>query len=259
MTRPLDAHAHLDQFGEAWPAALEEIRRLGIVTVAVSMDVASWEATRALAEGEPLILPSFGIHPWEAPRWHRRLGELDRHVSAAPMLGEVGLDRRFVKDPDAWGPQEEVFSFFLDAARRTGKLLNLHTSGAEARTAELLAEHGVERMVVHWYNGPMRPLGALAEQGAYFTVGVELLVSERIARIARRIPLDRLLVETDNPGGWAWLGGEPGMPALLERVTARLAEVRGMRPEELGGILEVNARALLASAGVPWPLEPHVT
>lgn len=258
MTLLLDAHAHVDQFGDAWPAAAAEIRGRRIVTLAVSMDVSSWERTRALAAEEPLLVPCFGIHPWEAPRWHRRLDELEAHVSAAAMLGEVGLDRRFVKDPDAWGPQEEVFSFFLGAARRTGKPLNLHTSGAEARIAELLAAHGVERMVVHWYNGPMRPLAALTELGAYFTVGVEILVSERIARIARRIPRDRLLVETDNPGGWAWLTGEAGMPTLLERVAARLAEVRGMRPEELDGILEANGRALLASAGVPWPLEPHV-
>ncbi len=256
MSLWLDAHAHVDQFGDAWPAALGEIRARRIVTLAVSMDVASWEATRALAEGEPLLVPSFGIHPWEAPRWHCRMPELEPLIASAPMLGEVGLDHRFVKDPGAWGPQEEVFALFLDAARRTGKLLNLHTSGAEARVAELLAEHGVGRMVVHWYNGPMRPLAALAEMGAFFTVGVELLVSERIAKVARRIPLDRLLVETDNPGGWAWLTGEPGMPVLLERVVARLAEVREMEPKELGGILDANARALFEAAGVAWPAEP---
>ncbi len=258
MTPLLDAHAHVDQFGDAWPAALEQIRARRIVTLAVSMNPASWEVTRQLAALEPLLVPAFGIHPWEAPAWHRRLGEVEPFLAAAPMLGEVGLDRRFVKDPGAWGPQEEVFAFFLAAARRTEKLLNLHTSGAEARVAELQAEHGVERMVIHWYNGPMRPLAALAEMGAFFTVGVELLVSERIAKVARRIPLDRLLVETDNPGGWAWLTGEPGMPALLERVVARLAEVRRLAPDELGGVLEGNARALLEAAGVTGPLEPHV-
>lgn len=258
MRSLLDAHAHLDQFGDAWPAALEEIRARRIVTLAVSMDVASWEATRALAEGVALIVPSFGIHPWKAPRWHHRMDELESLIAAAPMLGEVGLDHRFVKDSGAWAPQEEVFTVFLDAARRTGKLLNLHTSGAEARVAELLGEHGVGRMVIHWYNGPMRPLAELAEMGAFFTVGVELLVSERIAKVARRIPLDRLLVETDNPGGWSWLTGDPGTPILLERVVARLAEVRGMAPDDLWGILETNARALFEAAGVAWPLEPDV-
>jgi TatD DNase family protein len=253
VTPLLDAHAHVDRFGDAWPAALEQIRGRRIVTLAVSMDPASWEATRRLAALEPLLVPAFGIHPWEAPAWHRRLHEVEALLDDAPVLGEVGLDRRFVKDPEAWGPQEEVFAFFLDGARRTGKLLNLHTSGAEARVAALLARHGVEKAVVHWYNGPMRPLAAMAESGVYFTAGVELLVSERMAKIARRIPLERLLVETDNPGGWAWLTGEPGMPALLERVVARLAEVRRLAPEEMEEVLDANAGRLMAAAGLAWP------
>lgn len=259
MSALVDAHAHVDRFGDAWPAALREIRARRVVTLAVSMDPASWEATRALAASEPLIVPSFGVHPWEAPGWHRRLAEIEPLLEAAPMLGEVGLDHRFVKDADAWGPQEEVFGLFLAAARRTGKLLNLHTSGAEARVCELLGTHGVERMLVHWYNGPMKPLAALAEMGAYFTVGVELLRSERIERIARRIPADRLLTETDNPGGWAWLTGEPGMPALVGKVLERLADVRRLAPVELAELIEANARTMLAKAGVPWPLEPHAT
>jgi TatD DNase family protein len=238
------------------------MRRHGIVTLAVSMDVASYRATAALGRDEPLVLPSFGIDPWNAPEWVGRLHELEASVDEASMLGEVGLDRRFVKDADAYGPQEAVFEYFLDAARRTGKILNVHTSGAEAIIAEKMQEAGGPLAVVHWYNGPMRPLAALTDLGAYFSMGVELLRSERIARIARRIPLDRLLSETDNPGGWAWLEGPPGMPSLLERVVDRLAEVRAMDRQELAMILEANARRLLTEGGVPWPaegLEPHVT
>lgn len=258
----VDAHAHVDGYGADWPAARAELRRHGIVTLAVSMDVASYRATAALGREEPLVLPSFGIHPWNARDWAHRLDELEALVDDAPMLGEVGLDRRFVKDADAFGPQEAVFEYFLDAARRTGKILNLHTSGAEALLAGLMRDAGGPLAVVHWYNGPMRPLAALTEQGAYFSIGVELLRSERIARIARRIPMERLLSETDNPGGWAWLEGPPGMPSLLERVVDRLAEVRAMDRRELTAILEDNARRLLAEGGVPWPtegLEPHVT
>ncbi|HKJ02740.1 MAG TPA: TatD family hydrolase, partial [Longimicrobiales bacterium] len=136
----VDAHVHVDGYGEGWPAARDQVRRHGIVTLAVSMDVASYRATVDLSRDEPLILPSFGIHPWNAPRWAHRLAELDALVEEAPMLGEVGLDRRFVKDADAYGPQEEVFAYFLDAARRTGKILNLHTSGAEVAVAEKMRD-----------------------------------------------------------------------------------------------------------------------
>ncbi|HSG09080.1 MAG TPA: TatD family hydrolase [Longimicrobiales bacterium] len=249
----VDAHVHVDGYGDGWPVARAEMRGHGIVSLAVSMDVASYRASVALSREEPSILPSFGIHPWNAPAWARRLHELEELVDGALMLGEVGLDRRFVKDEEAFGPQEEVFTFFLDAARRTGKILNLHTSGAEALIAERMRDAGGPLAVVHWYNGPMRPLAALTDLGAYFSVGVEVLRSDRIARVARRIPLDRLLSETDNPGGWAWLEGREGRPALLERVVERLAEVRAMDRDDMADLLEANARRLLAAGGVPWP------
>ncbi len=251
-----DAHVHVDGYKEDWPAARDEIRRHGIVSLAVSMDVDSYHTTVALSRDEPLILTSFGIHPWNAPEWAGRLDELETLVNEAPMLGEVGLDRRFVKDEGAYGPQEEVFALFLDAARRTGKLLNLHTSGAEVRVADRMREAGAPLAVVHWYKGPQRPMAALAEMGAYFSVGVEVLRSERIAKIARRVPLDRLLSETDNPGGWAWLEGSPGKPALLRRVVDRLAELRALDRQEMVDLLEANARRLLSKGGVSWP-GPH--
>lgn len=255
----VDAHVHVDGYGEAWPQARAEIRRHDIVSLAVSMDVESYRATVALSREEPSIIPSFGIHPWNAPGWAHRLHELEALVEEAPMLGEVGLDRRFVKDASAYGPQEEVFTFFMDAARRTGKILNVHTSGAEALIAASMTDGGAPLAVVHWYNGPMRPFTALADLGVYFSVGVEVFRSERIARIARRVPLERLLSETDNPGGWAWLEGPPGNPALLGRVVDRLAQLRDMDREEMAAQLETNARRLLGEGGVPWPIAPHDT
>jgi len=84
-------------------------------------------------------------------------------------------------------------------------------------------------------------------------VGVEVLRSPRIAKVARRVPLDRLLSETDNPGGWAWLEGAPGEPALLERVVDRLADIRDLDGAEMREVLEANARRLLHQGGVAWP------
>jgi len=253
LTLLLDAHVHLDGYGDRWPEALAEIQAAGMGALAVSMDVASYRATVALCAQDRRLLPSFGIHPWEAPLWVKRLDELEPLAAEAPMLGEVGLDRRFVDDPRAYGPQEEVFTFFLGVARRSGKLLNLHTSGAEARVVELLEHYGVSNALVHWYNGPMGLLERFAALGAYFSVGVELLESERIVRVAKRIPLDRLLVETDNPGGWKWLTREVGMPSLLPRVVEALAQARDLAPGEMEAVLEENARRLLGAAGVPWP------
>jgi len=255
MTMLVDAHVHLDRHGAAWPTALAELRATRTVALAVSMDVDSYHATRVLCAHDPHLLPSFGIHPWEAPAWAQRLDELAPLAEEALMLGEVGLDTRFVKEREAYRSQEEVFAWFLDAARRTGKLLNLHTSGAEGRVTDLLGRHGIRNALVHWYNGPMGVLDGLVDLGAYFSVGVEVLETERMVRVARRIPLERLLTETDNPGGWKWLTGQAGMPSLLPQVVEELARVRGLATEELAALVEENARRLLTASGVAWPEE----
>jgi TatD DNase family protein len=241
----VDAHAHLDQYGSSWPEVLEEIRDMGVLTLAVSMDPPSYERTRVLCANEPLLIPAFGVHPWHAPGWENRLSELDRYVGEAPALGEVGLDFHFVEDESAFGPQREVFEYFLEAAKRTGKLLNIHSKGAEEEIARRLHDAGAPSVIVHWYSGPLGPLHDLLDEGVYFTVGVELLRSPHIEKIARRIPENRVLTETDNPGGWQWLEGAPGRPALLNRVLERLAEVRGVARERMEEIVADNATRLV--------------
>jgi TatD DNase family protein len=69
--------------------------------------------------------------------------------------------------------------------------------------------------------------------GAYFTIGVELLYSDHIKALARQIPLERLLTETDNPGGYRWLTGEIGMPTMIKSVIKSLAEVKNTTAENI--------------------------
>jgi len=106
----------------------------------------------------------------------------------APVVGEIGLDHYFVKDPSLYPAQREVFDFLLDAATRLGKAVNVHTKGAEREVAECMAACRGARVVVHWYSGPKAEMDRLLDLGAYFTVGVAVLRSRGIQEIARRIP-----------------------------------------------------------------------
>jgi len=95
--------------------------------------------------------------------------------------------------------------------------------GPRSESLSALEESGNERVVVHWYSGPADIFSQMADRGFYFTVGLEVWHSDRIQRIAREIPAERLLSETDNPGGPKWLTGKPGNPMLIREV------VRGWR------------------------------
>lgn len=236
----VDVHAHLDHHEETLDEALRQIDENAIFTISNSMDITSYRRNVEIAARSAFVLPIFGVHPWNATGFAERLHELEGSIRESPMLGEIGLDHRFVTDASQYPAQRRVFEFFLGAARDQGKAVNLHTSGAETEVLRLLDSYRTSRVIVHWYAGPLDVLEELLAMGAYFTVGVELSCSAHIADIARAIPLDRLLTETDNPGGPEWLSGVPGMPLLIRDVLRDLAKVRGMSIEDMTETIERN-------------------
>jgi TatD DNase family protein len=223
----IDAHCHLDRYEENLPYALEQIKQYGIFTISNSMDLPSYKQNVKIAATSDLILPVFGIHPWNASEYIGCLNDLDWAVSESPMIGEIGLDYHFVKETSRYDDQREVFEYFLRAASRQRKIVIVHTKGAESETFQLLKKYNTERVIIHWYSGPWHILKAMVEHGFYFTIGVEVLFSQHIQDIAGYLPADQMLTETDNPGGSASLTGNIGTPLLIKDVIGKLAEIRG--------------------------------
>ncbi len=244
----IDAHSHLDRYdlvGEAaLEAALTEIRQHKIFTISNSMDLASYERNLAISELCESVLPTFGVHPWNAPQYANRLEELSEAIEQSPMLGEIGLDFYFVDDASKYPDQRRVFEFFLAAATEQGKIVSLHTKGAEAEVLELLDCYDLTRVVVHWYSGPLDTFRALVARGVYFTIGVEVLYSEHIQALAQEVPSGQLLTETDNPGGPKAFTGRPGMPMLVKDVVQAVAGVRKTPVEVIAQTVRSNLLAL---------------
>jgi len=245
----IDAHTHIDRYDlvgkDAVKSALEEITRHRIFTISNSIDLPSYRRNLAIGEMCDLVLPTFGVHPWNAPQYVQRLEALSEAIAQSPMLGEIGLDHYFVKDASQYPAQRKVFEFFLAAASEQGKVVNLHTTGAEGEILELLDRYDISRAIVHWYSGPLDILKELAARGMYFTVGIEVLHSEHIQAIAQEIPLQQLLTETDNPDGPQGLIGGPGMPLLLRDVIRGLAKVRRTTVEAIAQTIHANLLTLI--------------
>ena len=245
----VDAHAHIDRYDLAdegsLESALSEITQYGIFTISNSMDLPSYERNLEIGNLCDLVLPIFGIHPWNAPGYVDRLDALSEAVEKSPMIGEIGLDYYFVDDISTYPAQRKVFEYFLDAARDHQKIVNLHTKGAEREVLELLDRYGISRAIVHWYSGPLEILKEMASRGIYFTVGIEVCYSKHIQAIARIIPEGQLLTETDNPGGPKELIGGAGMPLLLKDVVQGIAEARNSTAQEIAQAVQDNMMVLL--------------
>lgn len=252
--RLLDAHVHLDRYMDTrLDDVLGELEALEIVALTNAVDLHSWRRVTEIAERCPQVIPGFGIHPWEAPLYtdpERYAAVLDE----APFIGEIGLDRRFVKESENYPAQRTVFEHHLEVAAATGKLVNVHTTGAERESLELLRRYEVPRVIIHWYQGPLDVLRDMIAEGYFFTLGVEVLLSDRAREIAAAVPDAQLLTETDNPGGAEWLTGKAETPSLLEKITDELATVRRTSPEAITETVLGNFRRLVEGDDhfAPW-------
>ena len=251
----IDAHAHLDKYGDVLDQALDEIEQQRIFTIATAMDVPSYVQLQTLRARSPLILPTFGIHPRRAPEYADRLTGLLPFIERSPAIGEIGLDFHWVKDTSTYPAQTKVLEYFLAAAREQKKFVNLHTKGAEKEILRLLERYDIKRAIVHWHSGPLNILRELIAFGAYFTVGVEVCFSDTIKAIAREIPDRLLLTETDNPGGLKWLQGAVGMPVEIEKVVDTLGALRQASSESVARTVQENLVRLMDSD--PWLKEAH--
>ncbi len=242
----MDAHAHLDEYPDTWlGTVLQQLDELGVVTIGVAMAPGAYERTLQIQQRSPWVLATFGIHPWNAHHFVTGLDDLEPALARSPMFGEIGLDFRNVRDRSLYDSQERVFEFFLSAAREQDKVVNVHTSGAEDESVELLERYDIRRAIIHWYSGPVEPLRRLVQRGCYFTFGCELLSSGFIQSIAREVPPDRVLTETDNPGGPQWVFGEPAMPDLVKPLVQALAIIHGRDELEMRQQIQRNMLDLI--------------
>lgn len=234
----IDAHTHLDQYikyenGKVLEKdALEQINSNKILSLANSMDIPSYLKNLELAEKSDFIIPSFGIHPWRAEDYSQRFDELEEYIYESKMIGEIGLDF-FWAEKSTFDSQVSVFEYFLQKLKYSDKIINLHSKGAESDIINMLNKYKKKRVIIHWYSGPSWELNELIKMGCYFTVGIHVKYSDVIKDIAREIPLDRLLPETDNPSGQEWLSKNIGMPYHIKEVYEELAKIKKISFPEL--------------------------
>jgi TatD DNase family protein len=245
----IDAHLHLDKYGDLLDEALKQIETERIFTVATAMDVPSYLDLQKIGERSDLVLPTFGIHPRRAAEYADRLPEIGRYIESSPAIGEIGLDFHWVKDMSTYSAQRKVLEYFIAAAREQKKFLNLHTKAGEKEILGLLEKYDVQRAIIHWYSGPMDILRAMIEFGCYFTIGVEVLYSDYIKEIAKAISDHLLLTETDNPGALRWLkkNDEVGMPTVIKDVVNAVAALRNSTPDQIESLVQTNFSRLIAN------------
>jgi TatD DNase family protein len=246
----IDSHTHLDSCEEPnaeLVAAADAAGLTRILTVGMTGD--SCRTALAAAEQFPQVRAAVGRHPNQATGFDdndaAELEALAAHERCA-AIGETGLD--FYREGAPREDQERAFHAQIDLSRATRKPLVIHTRAAEDATLKILNDRARElRVVLHCFSMPDRLDECLAHDGWLISFAGNLTypAAGELRAAAARVPLERLLVETDAP----YLTPQPvrkhrNQPAYVTHTAAVLAAERGDDPAELDEAVDRNAAEL---------------
>jgi len=252
----IDSHCHLS-FPELAGQIDDVLARMAAADVVGALNVCvtleEFPRVRALAERHPQIWCSVGVHPDYIPEGSRgeraieeptveRLVELADHPRVV-AIGETGLDYYRLKEPLDW--QRSRFRTHIRAAKIAGKPLIIHCRAAADDTLRLLREEGADEVggVMHCFTESWEVARAALDLDFYvsFSGIVSFKSATALQEVARRVPLDRLLIETDAP----YLApvphrGEVNEPAYVGHVAARIDELRGLEANTVATVSASN-------------------
>jgi TatD DNase family protein len=259
----IDSHCHLDfpDFAGELDAVVARARTQGIARmVSISTRVKRHDALLAIAERFPDVFCSVGTHPHHAQEepevGTKELIERTRHPKVV-ALGEAGLDYHYDHSPRDL--QEKSFRAHIAAARETGLPLVIHAREADADVAKILTEEtgkGAFPAVMHCFTGGRDLAMTAIDLGLSisFTGILTFKNSQYLRDIAKELPADRIMVETDAPylapGPYR---GKRNEPAYVVETAKVLAQVRGIPQEEIARQTTENFFRLFSK--VPRPAE----
>jgi TatD DNase family protein len=262
----VDSHCHLDfpDFADERPAVIGRAKAAGVgLMVTISTRVRRFDAIRAIAEAHPEVYCSVGTHPHNA---HEELDVTAEDLAALSAyekcvaIGEAGLDYFYDKAPRE--AQAAGLRTHIAAARITGLPLVIHARDADEDMIRILEEEsarGAFPALLHCFSSGRGLMEAGVGLGLYVSFSGILTFkrSDELREIARDVPADRLLVETDAPylAPQPWRG-KRNEPAYVAHTCAVLAEVKGVSAEEMARTTTENffrlfskvPRALAAAA-----------
>ena len=238
----IDSHVnlHAPQFDEDRDAVIARARDAGVgLMVEISDRLATFEATHGLAMAHDDIWCTVGVHPHEARHYEDLTADRLVELAARPKvvgIGECGLDFHYDLSPR--DVQAAVFRQHIEAARRTGLPLVVHTREADETMAAILEEEQAKapfRFLMHCYTSGPQLAEKAAQLGGWFSVSgfATFKAAGEVREIIAAMPADRIIVETDCP----YLApvphrGRRNEPAYVTHVLDKLAEIRGWSEEE---------------------------
>ncbi|MFZ3322873.1 MAG: TatD family hydrolase [Usitatibacter sp.] len=253
----VDSHCHLDfpELRADLAGVMSRMRENGVThALTISTTLATFPAVRDVARSQPNLWCTAGVHPDE--RRDDREATMDELLAMASdekvvAIGETGLDYYRVEGDTEW--QRDRFRTHIRAARGCGKPLVIHTRAAAEDTIRIMKEEGAGEVggVMHCFTESWDVAEAAIAQGFFISFSgiVTFKNAKDLKDVAKRVPLERMLVETDSP----YLApvphrGKPNQPAFVKHVAEEISRLREISFDEVAAATTRNFFGLFRHA-----------
>ncbi|MFN3622237.1 MAG: TatD family hydrolase, partial [Nitrososphaerales archaeon] len=225
------------------PQILLEAKATGNILIAVAVDAETSALNLQLGSkvGE-IVKPFGGVHPWssrseDADSFNRAIPDVARFAG----IGEVGLDRKYVKDEVEYKRQKEVFESMLKLAEHLQKPLSIHSRGSVDDVLSTLSTYNLRGVLLHWFAGTPQQLKEACERGYFISYGPSTVYSKKIQRLALSTPQTLILTETDGPVSFgAAFQNRSALPVFIPSVVYTLSTLHRLDFEDMRSIIFDN-------------------
>ena len=251
----IDSHCHLNfpDFADRLPDIYRHMQDNQVShALCISVDLETFPEVLAIAESRDNLYASVGVHPDYEECTEPTVEKLVELASNPKVvaIGETGMDYYRTPGPLAW--QQERFRVHIRAARETGKPLIIHTRAASEDTLRIMAEEKASEPsgVMHCFTESMEVAKAAMDMGFYISFSgiVTFKNAKDLKEVAKAVPLDRMLIETDAP----YLApvphrGKLNGPGFVRHVAEEIARLKDVSVEEVGKVTSENFFRLFKS------------
>lgn len=245
----IDTHCHLnfEEFDDEREEIIKDCKDKLTAVINSGTSLEHNIATLKLAQEEKdFIYPSLGFHPVSSADFSEdeiKLAQdhIIENIDKIAAIGEVGMDFFYVKDKAARERQKVIFRSFAELAQEYEKPIIIHSRDADKKALNIITEYSIPDVVFHCYGGSLKTAKRIMDEDYYMSFSTMLCYSKRHQELAKEIPLEYILTETDSPY-LSPLNDGKNKPYNVIYTGQKLAEINEMEFSEVEKITENNAR-----------------
>lgn len=239
----VDSHCHLDFFKDLKPVVKRalEIDVKMMISCATNLD--SIKSHIKIQKQFKEIQVCLGVHPADLLRMKKE--EITKAIKLVEEnsincvgIGEIGLDYKYAKSNEEKKLQEDVFRIQIRIALQNDLPIVVHSRFAEEKAMEVLKEEGAKRVLMHWFTNSVKSVKIAKENGFFMSAGPITLSSGEALKVAKFMPEELLLLETDAPVAYL---GKQSEPNWIKKVLEKISLEKDIKKEILTKTTTKNA------------------